>query len=243
MNGTDYILSGIIILLSSFVQGFSGFGFGLLATPLLTIIIGVKSAITISVTCSLFITFYNFVVLRKFFTITSIRKLIIGSFVGIPLGAYFLRETHSDIVEFLLGGIVLTFVFLSSFQLIKRKEMSDKWGYIFGFTSGVCGGAVSISGPPFLIYSYLRGWAKEEFKGTFAAYILITGLFIQLSHITTGLATQSTFLMFVKLFPFLLAGGFVGHYYFNSIDTILFRKLILFILFVLGSMMIVSNLV
>lgn len=241
MNVIDYFYCGIIILLSSFVHGLSGFGFGLLAIPLLTIIIGVKNAITISVTCSLFITFYNFWTLRSYFSLRSIRELILGSVVGIPFGAYFLRKTHADAVELLLGVLILGFVALSCFKLIKLRGISDRWGYVFGLVSGVSGGAVSISGPPVLIYSYIRGWAKEEFKGALAAYIFITGLVIQLSHVTTGLATSSTFVMFLSLSPFLFVGGFAGHYCFTSIDTALFRKIVLSILVVLGSMMIITN--
>lgn len=241
MSGIDYFTCGIIILASSFVHGLSGFGFAILAIPLLTLVIDIKSAITLSVTCSLFISLYNIVSLKQFFSLASLKELLIGSFIGIPLGASLLRRSHAELVEFLLGMLIVAFVLLSISKLVKLHGLSDRWGYLFGLVSGISGGAVSISGPPVLIYSYMRGWGKEEFKGVFAAYIFITGIFIQVSHITTGLATYTTFKLFLGLSPFLFIGGFAGHYYFKSIDTVLFKKIVLFILTILGTMMIVTN--
>lgn len=241
MSGTEYFLSGLVIFIASFVQGLSGFGFALLAVPLLTLIIGVKSAVTLTVICSLFVTLYNFMKLSKYFTIGTIKELIAGSLVGVPLGAYFLRETHAETVEFMLAGIILGFVMLSSFKLVKFKGMSDKWGYVFGLIAGICGGAVSISGPPVLIYSYMKDWEKEKFKGAIAAYFFISGIIILGSHMATGLTTFSTCVLFFVLSPFLFLGAFTGHFFFKGMDTPFFRKIILSILFVLGMSMIVLN--
>lgn len=242
MSGTEYYLAGLAILVASFVQGLSGFGFALLAVPMLTIVIGIKSAVTLVVVCSICITFYNYWTLRRYFSIRNLRELAIGSLFGIPLGAFFLRETHAHTIETLLGGIILGFVFLSSFNLVKFKTLNNNWGYCFGLAAGVCGGAVSISGPPVLIYSYIKGWNKEKFKGTIAAYFFISGLVILASHIATGLTTYSTFIQFLRLSPFLLFGAFTGHYFFRNIDTLYFRRIVLSILTALGMSMLFLNL-
>ncbi|MDX2512096.1 MAG: sulfite exporter TauE/SafE family protein [Desulfobacterales bacterium] len=234
MNGLEYALSGMVILLASFVQGLTGFGFSLLAVPLLTIVIGVKNAVTLGVICGICVTFYNFWTLRRHFTFSSIRELILGSLVGIPVGSYFLRETHSDVVRDLLGLVIIAFVLFSLLNVPRVRVFNRLWGYFFGLAAGLCGGAVSISGPPILIYSYIKDWNKEEFKGTIAAYFFVTGLLIFASHLLTGSTNSTTLLKFMALSPFLVIGAFTGHYFFNSIDGTMFRQIILGILGVLG---------
>lgn len=237
MNGLEYALSGIVILLASFVQGLTGFGFSLLAVPLLTILIGVKNAVTLGVICGICITFYNFWVLRSHFTFASIKELLLGSLVGIPLGSYFLRETHSGAVEDLLGIVILAFVLFSLMNLPRARYFNSRWGYLFGVAAGLCGGAVSISGPPILIYSYLKDWNKEEFKGTIAAYFFVTCLLIFASHVVTGSTNGRTLIRFTALSPFLALGAFSGHFLFNKIDSNIFRRIILVILGILGMSM------
>ena len=239
MNGLEYALSGMVILVASFVQGLTGFGFSLLAVPLLTIVIGVKNAVTLGVICGICVTFYNFWTLRSHFTLGSIKELVIGSLVGIPFGSYFLRETHSAVIRDLLGMVILAFVLFSLLNLPRARSFSRLWGYFFGLAAGLCGGAVSISGPPILIYSYIKGWNKEEFKGTIAAYFFVTGLLIFASHLVTGSTNGSTLLRFLALSPFLALGAFSGHFLFNTIDSNVFRRIILVILGILGISMLV----
>jgi len=239
VNGLEFVLSGMVVLLASFVQGLTGFGFSLLAVPLLTIVIGVKNAVTLGVICGICVTFYNFWTLRRHFTLGSIRELVIGSLVGIPFGSYFLRETHADAVKDLLGIVILAFVLFSLLNLPRVRHLNRLWGYFFGLAAGLCGGAVSVSGPPILIYSYIKDWNKEEFKGTIAAYFFVTCLFIFASHLLTGSTNGATLLKFITLSPFLALGAFSGHYFFNKIDSTLFRRIILGILGILGISMLV----
>lgn len=239
MNGLEYALSGIVILVASFVQGLTGFGFSLLAVPLLTIVIGVKNAVTLGVICGICVTFYNFWTLRKHFTLISIRELAIGSLVGIPFGSYFLRETHSDVIRDMLGMVILAFVIFSLLNLPRMPSLNRLWGYLFGMAAGLCGGAVSVSGPPILIYSYIKDWNKEEFKGTIAAYFFATGLLIFASHLVTGSTNGMTLLRFIALSPFLVLGAFSGHYFFGRINSTAFRRIILGILLILGISMLV----
>lgn len=239
MNGVDYALSGMVLLLASFIQGLTGFGFSLLAIPLLTLVIGVKNAVTLGVICGICVTFYNVWTLRAHFTFGSIKELVIGSLLGIPLGSYYLRETHSGAVRTLLGIVILVFVLFSMLSLPRLRSLNRLWGYFFGIAAGICGGAVSVSGPPVLIYSYIKDWNKEEFKGTIAAYFFVTGILIFASHLLTGSTNSTTLLRFIWLSPFLVLGAFSGHYFFNRIDSKVFRRIILGILLILGILMLV----
>ncbi|MBE0555904.1 MAG: hypothetical protein IH628_01620, partial [Proteobacteria bacterium] len=85
----------------------------------------------------------------------------------------------------------------------------------------------------------IKGWNKEEFKGTIAAYFFITGVLIFASHLMTGITSGSTLLRFLALSPFLALGAFTGHFFFNSIDSNVFRRIILAVLGILGISMLV----
>ncbi|MDZ7764518.1 MAG: sulfite exporter TauE/SafE family protein [Melioribacteraceae bacterium] len=167
----ETILIGLIIFLAAFNQGLTGFGFAITSIPLLSLIIDIKEAIPIAALCGMFLNVYLTIQLRKSIKFDDIKLLILGSAFGIPVGAYFLSTADPFIVEKILAAIILSFVLLNSTNFIKPSGIENKWGPLFGFASGILGGAFNTNGPPILIYLYLKDWNKYKQKAT------ITGFF------------------------------------------------------------------
>lgn len=224
----------LIIFLAAFVQGLSGFGFQLVAIPLLSMFINIKEAIPLAALAGYLVNIYLIISLRQHIKIFTLRRLIIGAVIGIPIGAYFLRNANPILIEHLLGILIILFVILTHFNVIKKIGMNVNWGYIFGLISGVIGGAFNTNGPPIIIYFYLQGMDKEELKASITGYFIFTSTVIVLSHIVFGVSTLSTYIDFIKLSPAILLGIFTGNALFKRINTGIYNFVILIILFVLG---------
>lgn len=226
----EIILIGLIIFLASFNQGLTGFGFALTSLPLLSLIIDIKEAIPIAAICGLVVNIYLTIKLKSHINFKDIRLLILGSITGIPLGVYFLSYADQDLILKILAVIILIFVLLNTTQFIKPFNIDNKWGILFGFFSGLLGGAFNTNGPPILIYFYLKDWDKFKQKASITGFFIVASVLIVSSHALSGVTTKDVLLKSLYAQPFLLGGLILGSAIFPKVTSKLYRQLILIFL-------------
>ena len=224
---TEIILIGLIIFLASFNQGLTGFGFALTSLPLLSLVIDVKEAIPLAAICGFIVNIYLTYQLKAHIDFSEIKLLIIGSIIGIPLGVFFLAKADESLILKILAGVILLFVLLNTTHFIKPFNISNRWGLVFGFFSGILGGAFNTNGPPVLIYFYLKDWDKYKQKASITGYFIITSILIVTSHAVSGFTTSTILLHSLYALPFLVAGILLGNSLFSKVSTNLYRSIIL----------------
>lgn len=234
----DIILIGLIIFAASFNQGLTGFGFALTAVPLLSLVINIKEAIPLAAICGLIVNIYLTVHLRESIKFSDIKFLVLGSVLGIPIGVLILSEANPFIIEKILAAIIISFVILNTTQLIKPNGIADKWAPLFGFVSGILGGAFNTNGPPVLIYLYLKNWDKYKQKASITGFFLVASVIIVSSHALSGVTSASVLIKILYVFPFLLAGLILGSKLFLKVSSKSYRKLILIFLTIMALILI-----
>lgn len=231
---TEYFIIGFIILLASFVQGFSGFGFALISIPLLSFFLEIKTAIPLAALFGLVINIMLYFKLHGHIDFKELKNLILGAVIGIPFGVLFLTKANPAFIKILLGIIILLFVLLSSFSLIPQKKMGLSWGYLFGIFSGLLGGALNTNGPPVLIYFFLQGWDKIKQKASVTGFFIISSVLIVGLHAATGISNVEMIIESLYYVPFVLIGFITGNIFFARISTSFFNRFVLFFLFLIG---------
>ncbi|PKL88712.1 MAG: hypothetical protein CVV23_08770 [Ignavibacteriae bacterium HGW-Ignavibacteriae-2] len=234
----EFLLIGIILTIASFTQGFSGFGFQLVALSIITFFIDVKLAIPMCALFGLIINIYLIIDLHKHIKFFELKNLILGSIIGIPAGAFFLSTANPDLIKFLLGFVLILFVLISLGKVGHSITIGDKWAYVFGFFSGLLGGAFNTNGPPVLIYFYLHGWDKYKQKASITGFFIFSSVLIVFSHLMIGLTTRSVLTNFFIYLPFIFIGQIAGKFLFGKISSIVYNKFILLFLFAAGLFMI-----
>lgn len=235
----SFIFVGLIIAFASFIQGLTGFGFALISIPLLSLVIDIKTAIPLGALCGLVINTYLFFQLKREIFFSNLKNLIYGSIIGIPIGVLFLSETDPTVLKYILSGIILIFVFLTSTQIIPQRGVKDKYGVVFGLASGLLGGAFNTNGPPILIYFYLKGWDKTKQKASIIGFFIFTSVVIVFSHILFGVVDLKIFKSFLYYLPVIIISNWFGHKLFKYISGKLYNKLILIGLTILGILLII----
>jgi len=223
----EILLIGLIIFLASFNQGFSGFGFAITSIPLLSLIIDVKIAIPLAAICGMILNFILAYKLKNFINFSELKLLIVGSIIGIPIGAIFLSKASPDLILKILAVVILVFVIINTTHFIKPFELHKKWGVLFGLISGVLGGAFNTNGPPILVYFYLKDWNKFKQKAMITGFFIVASILIVSSHAVSGVTTKEVLVKAAFSFPFLIGGLFLGMSIFPKISTRMYRKLIL----------------
>jgi len=238
-NNYNYLIP-LIFFTAGFTQGVSGFGLALVAMPLLLFLMDAHTAVPLCMLNGLIITLFLSLQLRKHVDWKKIIPLLIGSLPGIYMGVRFLKEADSSLIKLLMGVMLVSYSLYSLCFKIKPRRIKAFWPYAAGFSTGVIGSAFGAGGPPTIIYVTLTGWKKDDTKATLSVFFFITGIFMAVAHVFTGLTTK-TVLEYLSLSAlFVLFGAWLGSVFYGRIRRETYRRIIMFLLAVMGTVMVVT---
>ncbi len=237
---TEIFIIGAIFFLGSFVQGLTGFGAGLIAIPLLTLVVDIKVAVPLYMLTSLVMTNYMAFRLRRYFDRGKILPLCIGAVPGIIAGATILKTVPSDIIRIYLGAMLIGYALYNFLCKPTPLQLHHGWGYLAGFLSGAIGTACSAGGPPAIIYTTLNSWNKNEMKATLTGFFFFNSYLTIAAHAITGMTTFTVVKYFLFTAPFVLAGTVVGSCCYGFFRTSWYLRIVLFFLLIMGVMLISS---
>jgi len=208
-----HVLVGAALLLAAFVKGATGLGFPLIATPMVALLLDIRTAVTVLILPNLFMDSAQVIrdglpyeVFRRF------SSLIIPTIIGVFLGTTVLVKTPLWILNFSLGVMVIVFVVSNLLKLdfIITPRAEKILSPISGFISGFLNGMTNAAGPTLAIYLYSLKLEKRAFVKTIATIFMVTKLSQLVAISTWNLFNWETITLSVQVLLFTLAGFFVG---------------------------------
>lgn len=238
----EYLVVPAIILFSTILRATFGFGDALIAMPLLTLVVGVKTASPLSAFISLIAALWIILQERRSVEITGLKRIIISTIIGIPIGLTFLKSANESLVKSILAFTLIAFSLFSLFNSQLFKLQTDRYSFIFGLFSGILGGAYNSNGPPIIIYGTLRRWEPERFRILLQSIFLPTNLFIIIGHGIAGLWTHEVGILLLLSLPVAIPGIYFGNILNKQIPQERFVKLIYILLLLIGLVLIFETL-
>lgn len=233
----ELIVVSFAFFLGSFVQGLSGFGAALVAIPLLSLVIDIKTAVPLCMLTSLIMTTYMGGKLRSHFDKKKILPLCFGSLPGIILGVILLKRVPSDTIRFFLGLLLVIYSLYSVIFSPKARNLNAKWGYFAGFLSGIGSAAFSTGGPPLIVYVTANNWNNNQIKATLTGAFIFTTYLGVIVHAVSGMTTMIVLKYFLFSAPAVLLGTGAGAYCYSYLGKESYLKLIFAFLVVMGVML------
>jgi uncharacterized membrane protein YfcA len=235
MNSIQQLLPIVAILfISALTRSALGFGDALIAMPLLVVTISVQAATPLvalmGFTIAITILSRNW----RDVDIKAAWRLIVSSLVGIPIGILLLKDAPEHIVKAILGVVLILFGLYNLITPRLPTLQRQGFAYIFGFVSGILGGAYNTNGPPIVVYSALRRWPPERFRATLQGYFFPSGILLLLGHGLTGLLTQEVLRFYGYSLPFILLAIFLGSKFNKAIPSGRFERFIYTFLVLIG---------
>ena len=161
-----------IILVASLLKSTTGFGFALIATPLLLLLweptLVVPIVLPLVLTVDVFIVAQNWRLLEP----RRLAPMVIAGVLGVPLGTYVLLVASPQVLRLGIAGLVLVSAILLLLGVtipISRERLA---GGIAGFLSGLLVTSTSISGPPVALFMINQRWAKHTFRTSLGLFFL-----------------------------------------------------------------------
>jgi len=120
------LLVALAVTVAAFVKGAIGFGFPTLGTPLLALIVDVKTAFLLLIVPNIVMDGIQFVRAgAPRATMRRMAPLVACGAVGTILGTHLLASLSSRTVMRILGGFIVTFVVLNVTRLSPRQRRKN----------------------------------------------------------------------------------------------------------------------
>jgi len=152
----------LALICAGFVQGLTGFGFGLVSMSLMPVVIGVKQAAALSTIFSFLATITTFIRHYRDYNWRLGLLFLVSMCFGVPIGVYFLDRAGEGVLLRVLGGIML--LFAAREFLLKRdlRSVHPTLTVPFGLFSGTLSGAFNLGGIPTAAYAYAHPWSRGQ---------------------------------------------------------------------------------
>ncbi|HUY90352.1 MAG TPA: sulfite exporter TauE/SafE family protein [Pirellulales bacterium] len=175
---TEVLLSAVgVVALAGFVQGLTGFGFGMVAMGLLPAVIGLGEAQAVATLTGIAACVTKTTISLEHVRWSNMSGLWLGTALGVPLGFMLQTSLDQNLVLRMLG---LTICLLVMFEMLVSRRyavrMPEWMGWGVGLFSGSLSGAFNVGGPPMVAYIYDRPWTKDEQVATLNGVFIASGL-------------------------------------------------------------------
>ncbi len=233
MDPAEVALVAIAILASAVVQSTSGFGFALLAVPLLSIVVPTEQAVVVVAVLSLVASTGQAIGHRAHADRPVIGRMLVGAVVGAPIGLAIFTVLTGRQLRFALAAIIFTFLALTirGFSLRRAGGTVDLGA---GLVAGVLNTSLSTNGPPIVMALHARELDPEPFRGTVAAVFAGSNVIAVTLFAATGRYDRDALVLIVASLPALGIGYMIGVRQRHRFDPAAFRRLVLWLLTVTG---------
>jgi len=239
-----YWVVAIGAVVAGFVQGLSGFAFGLVAMSFWAWVLDPKLAATLAVFGALTGQLVAAFSVRRGFDIRTLLPFILGGLIGIPLGVALLPKLDMNWFKTILGTLLVLWcpAMLCSKRLPRLSRGGKTADGIVGLAGGVMGGLGGFTGTLPTLWCTLRGYERDVQRAIIQNFNLSMLLVTMASYLGTGIVTRDMLPMFAIVAPAMLLPTFLGTRLYIGVSDIRFRQIVLSLLTASGFALLASSL-
>jgi uncharacterized protein len=158
----NWFLLGGALACAGFVQGLTGFGFGLVSMSIMPFFMSVKEAAAISTVFSLLATVTTFIRHAHDYNWRLGFIFLLSVCLGVPVGVYFLDRTNESLLVHILGALMVALAANEFLSKRKVEQVPPVLTVPFGVFSGALSGAFNLGGTPTAAYAYSHPWTRGQ---------------------------------------------------------------------------------
>ena len=232
----------LAISIGGFVKGIISFGFPLVALPILSLVLPIKSAI--------FLLFFSLIIInareikvKNWKKYKNISPLALGIFFGIIFGSIIFHKVDNQFISKIIGATIIFSAIINYYGLkIKKSFLESKsFSLTYGLFSGVIGGMTTIVGPLIVIYLVSLNLKKEFFSelvslSVFSTLVPLYTVFFIYQKVTV----HDFFVSAIFIIPAIMF-QLLGFKIRKIIPQTMFKNIVLIILIIIGILILYKN--
>lgn len=223
---THLLFATGVISLAYLVRGIAGFGSGLIAIPLLALIMPLTTAVPLIVFLDYLASASHGIKNREAIQWNEIVALLPFSIIGVLTALFIFQSVDTEALKLGLGTFILLFAVYSLFSFSGNALVSPLWSVPAGSLGGMIGTLYGTGGPFYVLYLKFRKVEKNQFRATFATIFLLDGAGRLAGYVFTGFFSMDLVLMMAASIPLMVIGMFIGGHIHTNMSQQTFQRAI-----------------
>ena len=233
-GSVSWPILAVIVLLAAALQTVAGFGFALLVMPVLTLLLGIKTAAPLVAVVGFVLYAVNLLRYRRGLVWRETLQLLLPALAGVLVGVLALRTLDENLIKGVLGVVLVAYALFALLKPALPPLHSTVWAYPVGFLAGCLGGAFNTPGPPVIVYGNARAWPRDQFRSTLQVVFLASSATVIAAHMVTGSYTPEVARLVLVALPALAAGILLGAALDRRLNQDRFRVIVLGLILATG---------
>lgn len=238
---TLIIIAGAVA--AGFVQGLTGFGFGLVAMSFWAWTMDPRLAAAMAVFGALTGQTIAAVTVRRGFDLKRLAPFVLGGLLGLPVGMLLLPQVDVQVFKAFLGSLLAVWcpAMLFSAQLPRITRGGRAADALVGAGGGVMGALGGFTGVLPTLWCTLRGMDKDAQRAIVQNFNLSMLLVTFATYVATGIIDRATLPFLAIVAPAMLVPSLLGARLYIGISEATFRKVVLSLLTATGIALLLSS--
>ena len=235
LSTQDLLWSALVVLVASFIRGYSGFGFSAVLMAGLALRLPASEIVPVSIALEVIA---STVQARGIFVHINWRPLVVlllAGVIGTPVGVYLLGVLPDDPMRIAVQSFILITSILLVFSKKRSFHVSLAIYGLVGLLAGAVNGATALSGLVLALFFTFSGEKAAVMRATMIAYFFVTDLWTGGLLSASGHFDTLTVTRILAALPLLGFGVWVGSRRFVSGSPESFRTYVLWLLLALSS--------
>lgn len=229
-----------VIAVAYVVRGISGFGSGLIATPLLLLFLPLTSAVPLVVVLDYAASAVQGVRDRRQIAWREVGAVLPTAVIGVASAFWVFRSVAP---QWLVKTLALLLIVFALYQLRPSgdKQLASRiWAIPAGAFGGLVGTLFGTGGPFYVAYLHGRQLDKVAFRATFSTMFLLDGTNRIIGYALSGFFDSRFLGILMWLAPVMAIGLFVGRRLHTNIGQETYRRGISVLLLFSGSVLLLK---
>lgn len=229
-----------ILAIAYLVRGIAGFASGLIAVPLLTLLLPLPLVVPLVVVLDYLASLSQGINNRSDIRWKEIVSLIPFSLAGVAIALFFLSRSDAFLLTKALGIFIILFALFTLSGYTPKAKAARGWGILAGVSGGLIGTLFGTGGPFYVTYFKARGLGKAAFRATFAMIFLLDGAGRLLGYAISGYFSLEFLTLLLAALP--IAGVFlyIGGHLHTKLTQTNFERAISVLLIVSGIILLIK---
>lgn len=233
-------MSGLILAIAYFIRGIAGFGSGLIAVPLLALVLPFSLVVPLMILLDYLASLSQGMRNRSDVRWKEIVPLIPFSLIGVVIAMRFVTQANAMLLIKALGVFIILYGLFTLSGFRPKAGAARGWGILAGVSGGMIGTLFGTGGPFYVSYFDARGLGKAAFRATLATMFLLDGAGRLVAYAVAGRFTPNFLSLVAVALPILVLFMYLGAHVHTKLTEVAFQRGISVLLIVSGIALLVK---